>query len=294
VRRGSAGVLAALLAAAALMPGCGSGGGSGPETLSVYVSVPLHGPRAADGAAIAAGAKRALQRAGGRVGRIRIRAIYLDDTGGGPGWSMVATAANARRAAEDSAAIGFIGDVDSGATRVSLPITNQAEIVQISPASTAVDLTLDSPNGLGPERYQPSGEGTFARIVPNNEVLDTAARSARRAGGSQALTVPDGALAAALRKCRPGAGAPVLITPFALPPRRYGEEAMSLLLDSIRRAGPDPSRGSVLDEVLATANRRSPLGRYSIDSYGDTTLRRVEKLHLRQCALRALSSIAYR
>jgi hypothetical protein len=58
---------------------------------------------------------------------------------------------------------------------------------------------------------------------------------------------------------------------------------MSLLLDAIRRAGPDAGRGSVLDEVLATANRRSPLGRYSIDSNGDTTLRRIGVLRMRGC-----------
>jgi len=341
VRRRSAGVLAALLAAAALMPGCGSGGASGPETLSVYVSVPLHGPRAADGTAIAAGAKRALRRAGGRVRGIRIRAVYLDDTGGGPGWSMVATAANARRAAEDSAAIGFIGDVDSGATRVSLPITNQAEIAQISPASTAIDLTLDSSNGLGPERYQPSGEATFARIVPNDEVQAAAGaellrrRTARAAvaedgsdygrviGGafesaarrlglpldgrfadylaaeratavlpavrkavaahSNTFLAPDALIPDAGRICRAGGTGLLLTSPFAAPPRVYGSEAMSLLLDAVRRAGPDPSRGSVLDEVLATANRRSPLGRYSIDSNGDTTLRRIGVLRLRGC-----------
>ena len=276
--------VAALLLAAPLSTGCGTGGSSGPETVSVYVSVPLHGVRAAEGRAIATGARKALDAAGGRAGAVRVKAFFLDDTGGGARWSMVATAANARRAAEDSAAVGFIGDVDSGATRMSLPITNQAEIVQVSPASTATDLTLDTGGALGPDRYQPSGNLTFARIVPNDEALAAVARSARRAGAPQALTAPDGSLPAALSGCRPGALPVLVISPFAGPPSRYGEEAMSLLLAAIRAAGPDAGRGSVRDEVLATANRRSPLGRYSIDSSGDTTLRRVGKARLSRCA----------
>jgi hypothetical protein len=292
--RARAAVAAVLLAAAILFSACGSGGSSGPETVSVYVSVPLHGGRAPDGQAIAAGARDALARAGGRAGQVRVRAFYLDDTGGGPRWSLVATAAGARRAAEDSSAVAFIGDVDSGATRVSLPITNQAEIVQVSPASTATDLTLDTAAGLGPDRYRPSGGQSFARIVPNDEVLAAAARSVRRGGGGQAPTARDGDLAAALRSCRSGAGRPTVITPFALPPRAYGQEAMSLVLDSIHSAGAGASRGSVRDEVLATANRRSPLGRYSIDSYGDTTLHRVGRLRLRGCSLRAFSTNPYR
>jgi ABC-type branched-subunit amino acid transport system substrate-binding protein len=274
----------ALLLAAILLPGCGSGGSSGPKTLSIYVSVPLHGGRAADGRAIAAGARKVLARAGGRVGSVRVRAFYLDDTGGGQRWSMVATAANARRAAQDTSAVGFIGDVDSGATRMSLPITNQAEIVQISPASTATDLTLDTGGTLGPDRYQPSGELTFARIVPNDEVLNAAARGARRRAGGQVLTAPDGSLPAALSGCRPSEGPVLIITPFARPAGRYGEEAMSLLLAAIREAGSGADRGAVRDGVLATANRPSPLGRYSIDASGDTTLRRVGKVRLGNCA----------
>ena len=46
---------------------------------------------------------------------------------------MAAAGAIARRAVEDASAVGFIGDLDSGATRISLPITNQADLIQVSP-----------------------------------------------------------------------------------------------------------------------------------------------------------------
>jgi branched-chain amino acid transport system substrate-binding protein len=187
--------LAAIVAIAALAGGgcAGGSGGGGPEVLSVYVSAPLHGGRAADGAAIVDGVKLALADARGRVGGLRVRAIYLDDTEGG-GWSLARTAANARRASQDASAIGYIGDLDSGATRVSLPITNQAQIMQISPGSTAVDLTREPPVGdLGPERLQPRGEQNFARVVPDDEVqAGAAAEWAKRLGGKRVGVIDDG------------------------------------------------------------------------------------------------------
>lgn len=91
----------------------------------------------------------------------------MDDTGGGGRWDMATAAANARRAVEDASAIAFIGDLDSGATRITLPITNQAEMLQISPGATARDLTRRVSAELEPGRYRPSDEQTFVRLVPS-------------------------------------------------------------------------------------------------------------------------------
>jgi branched-chain amino acid transport system substrate-binding protein len=173
-RRASAILGVAALALA--VGGCaGDGGGGRGETLTVYVSAPLHGARAAAGRAIVNGAKLALADAGGRIGPLRMRAVYLDDTEGGR-WSLARSAGNARRAAQDVTAIGFLGDLDSGATRASLPITNEAEMVQISPGSTAVNLTRLPPVGASdPDRYRPGGKQTFARVVPADDVQARAA-----------------------------------------------------------------------------------------------------------------------
>jgi branched-chain amino acid transport system substrate-binding protein len=183
-----------VLAAIAPLAGCGGGGGgsNGPVTLTVYVSVPLHGERQAEGRAIVNGAKLALAEQDGKVGDLRIRAVYLDDTAGGPRWSPAAAAADARRAAEDSSAIGYIGELDSGATRFSLPITNQAEIAQISPGATAVDLTRDE-GGADPDQYRPSGKQTFARVVPADDVqARAAALLAKQLAARRVAVVTDG------------------------------------------------------------------------------------------------------
>ena len=60
--------------------------------------------------------------------------------------------------------------------------------------------------------------------------------------------------------------------PYAI----YGYEAMSLLLDSIKRASAngtkDISRQDVVNALFQTKNRNSVLGTYSIDKEGDTSL----------------------
>ena len=66
-----------------------------------------------------------------------------DSTAGGDrvGWDPDKTAENARKAVENTRTIAYIGELDSGATAISLPITNEAGFVQVSPGSTAVGLT---------------------------------------------------------------------------------------------------------------------------------------------------------
>ena len=54
----------------------------------------------------------------------------------------------------------------------------------------------------------------------------------------------------------------------------YGYEAMSLLLDAIKRASASGSltRSAVVNAVHTTTNRQSVLGTYSINGNGDTSL----------------------
>lgn len=57
--------------------------------------------------------------------------------------------------------------------------------------------------------------------------------------------------------------------PYAL----YGYEAMTLVLDAVRSAGARGNdRQTVIDRVFATRNRNSVIGRYSVQSNGETTL----------------------
>jgi branched-chain amino acid transport system substrate-binding protein len=59
------------------------------------------------------------------------------------------------------------------------------------------------------------------------------------------------------------------VDPYAI----YGYEAMSLVLDTCERLGPDCSdRQAMIDGLFDTKGRESVLGTYDIDENGDTTI----------------------
>lgn len=184
--------LAALLALA--LTGCGLAGSAKIEApVTVYVSLPLTGPRGADGSDAADGARLALEQAQGRAGSIQVRATYLDDAKGRV-WDPVTVGANARQAVQDSSAAAYIGELDSEPTRASVPITNDAGLVQVSPGAGGVDLTQPAAGYPdSPDRYRPSGSANFARTVPADDVVvDAAASWASELGATQAAVASDG------------------------------------------------------------------------------------------------------
>jgi branched-chain amino acid transport system substrate-binding protein len=179
--RGAVVTIALLIIAlliAVVLPDCG--GHSAPvgnrvhgRTLTVYVSVPLHGASAVSGSAVLNGARLALADSSGRVGRYRIVLKGLDDSTAQRGeWDPGQTTLNARRAIQDPTTIGYIGELDSGASAVSIPLLNRAEIAQVSPASTGAGLTVSDAGAFPgePAKYYPAGTRTFARVVPNDGV----------------------------------------------------------------------------------------------------------------------------
>jgi branched-chain amino acid transport system substrate-binding protein len=147
------------------------------KAVTVYSSFPLQGASRVQGIAAVNGAKLALEQAGGKAGNIRVTYKSLDDSTAQAGaWTPEATSANARKAASDDSTAAYLGEFNSGATAVSLPILNEAGIPQISPSNTAVGLTADEPGATPgePEKYYPTGNRTFARIVPKDTIQGAA------------------------------------------------------------------------------------------------------------------------
>jgi branched-chain amino acid transport system substrate-binding protein len=134
--------------------------------LTVYSSEPLRGPSAPLAQQIVDGEKLALADAGGRAGPFRIGYVSLDDASAKEErWDPDITATDAKTAAEDTSTIAYLGDFDSAATAISLPLINAAGILQISPASPYVGLISSFDAGQDePERFYPSGQRTFARL----------------------------------------------------------------------------------------------------------------------------------
>jgi branched-chain amino acid transport system substrate-binding protein len=180
-------VFSCLLAAFALgMTACGDddddggdGGeaGGGGETVNVYSSLPLQGASRPQTTAMVEGIRLALQQNNGKAGDLTVKYTSLDDSTAQAGtWTPEATAANARRVAQDDAAIAYIGEFNSGASAISIPLLNEVPIAQISPANTAVGLTSDEPGADEgePEKYYPTGERHYLRIVPKDTVQGAA------------------------------------------------------------------------------------------------------------------------
>jgi ABC-type branched-subunit amino acid transport system substrate-binding protein len=288
------------LALAVVLGGCGDGNVGPGGQLTVYVSLPLRGSSGTDGRDAMRGAKLALADAGGRAGDFRVGAVYLDDTSGsaaGARWDAARVGANARRATEDSTVIAYVGELESGATRTSLPITNSARLLQVSPASSAVDLVSPFPGSEEvPEDLQTSGERTFGRVVPDDGGVGEAKRAwADGHGATEVDVLYPGAVPGSVPR-----GVTRVVSaaqdPLQLPPvgqafvrdfeRRYGDspgryaaygyEAMAVVLDSIDRAGGSGAdRQAVIDAFFETEERNSILGTYSIDEIGNTTLDRL-------------------
>jgi branched-chain amino acid transport system substrate-binding protein len=193
-------VAGACLALAGALAACGTAvrapaGDRIPGTrLTVYVSVPLQGVSAVAGQAVVQGATLALTQAGGRIGRyvVAIRALS-DSTGTGGRWNPGQAEANARAAVRDTSTIAYIGDLDSGATAVVIPLLNRAGIAQVSPTSSAVGLTSDAPGAAPgePVKYYPTGVRTFARVVPSDLVQARVQARVQRALGCRETYVLD-------------------------------------------------------------------------------------------------------
>jgi len=107
------------------------------------------------------GIKLALSQAGGKAGKWTVNYQSLDDSTAAAGkWDPGQTAANARKAATDPKAVYYIGEFNSGASEVSIPILNQAGLPQVSPANTYVGLTTTSPAALPASRRSTTRPGS--------------------------------------------------------------------------------------------------------------------------------------
>jgi branched-chain amino acid transport system substrate-binding protein len=184
MRRIVAGGLAVALSVA--MAACGGddsdtpstdGEGGAAKTLTVYSSLPRQGAQEPQTSDLVRGIELALEQAGGKAGDFTVKYESLDDSTAQAGaWTPEATQTNALKAAGDDSTAVYIGEFNSGASAVSIPILNEAGVPQISPANTAVGLTSDDP-GAGPgepDKYYPSGTRTYTRIVPKDTIQGAA------------------------------------------------------------------------------------------------------------------------
>lgn len=171
----AASALVVMAALAALACGCGSVSGAATSLgnqLTVYSSLPLQGPSGAISQQIVDGEKLALYDVGGHIGPFKVSYTSQDDSSPTSGqWNPGVTASDAKTAANDPSTIAYLGDYNSAATAISLPLINAAGILQVSPASPYIGLTSSRDAGQDePERFYPTGKRNFARLQPGDPV----------------------------------------------------------------------------------------------------------------------------
>jgi branched-chain amino acid transport system substrate-binding protein len=192
----AAGVLLPVLALAVAACGSsnkksGSSGISG-STLTIYSSLPLQGATRGQATAVNNGEQLALDDVGGKVGKYKINFVKLDDSTAQAGaMDQGKTGQNAREAVRNKNTIFYLGEFNSGGTKVSLPILNKANIPQISPANTYIGLTTNEPGSEPgePNVYYPGGTRTYARVVPRDKIQGAALVTVMKQDGCKTVTL---------------------------------------------------------------------------------------------------------
>ncbi|MCB9451365.1 MAG: branched-chain amino acid ABC transporter substrate-binding protein [Anaerolineaceae bacterium] len=148
---------------------------SAQETIKIYTSWPLQGSMQPEGESMLDAARLALEHYladhdGVGPAGFNIEIVPTDDASPTTGsWDGVIEAENAQRCVNDAECMVYFGTYNSGAAKVSMPITNESGIAQITPANTYPGLTHAWDAGE-PEIYRPSGDVNYFRTNAADDV----------------------------------------------------------------------------------------------------------------------------
>jgi branched-chain amino acid transport system substrate-binding protein len=138
------------------------------------------------------GIKLALSEAGNKAGNFTVNYQSLDDATASAGkWDPSQCAANARKVAVDPKAVFYIGEFNSGCSKISIPILNPAGVPMVSPANTYPGLTVGGPGTVSgePQQYYPTGKRNYLRIVPIDSIQAAADLMAMKQAGCTKVAI---------------------------------------------------------------------------------------------------------
>src|SRR5258705_10359275 len=140
--------------------------------LRMYTSWPMQGAMLPEGTGMKNGVDMAVAEVNATVAGFCLEVVNLDDASPQTGkWDGAVEAENANKAVGDPLAIVYIGTYNSGAAKVSIPITNRAHMAQVTPANTYPGLTKKSGAAPGePEIYRPMGFANYFRPIPADDI----------------------------------------------------------------------------------------------------------------------------
>ena len=188
------------VAAAFLVVGCGGGGGEeqgggeggGGPTATIVSDLPLQGSARARQETIANAITLALEERNYMAGDVQIEYISQDDATAQAGkWDEARCAENAQSAAQNEDVVGWIGPYNSGCAAIEIPILNQAGLAMVSHGNTAVGLTKPSGEPGEPERYYPTGNRNYTRVIVADDKQARAAAAWMRDEGIQSVYIID-------------------------------------------------------------------------------------------------------
>ena len=147
-----------------------SGCVSQPEkgTIKIVTSNPMRVMEA--GHDIVNAVRLAVEEVNSSVAGYKIELVVEDDGDENGKWQASIEEAIANRAVADPDVMVYLGTYNSGAAKISIPITNNAGLVQISPVNTWPGLTKAGFLPGEPGIFYPTGVRSFFRVCPADDL----------------------------------------------------------------------------------------------------------------------------
>lgn len=146
-------------------------GGEGEPQLLIVSDLPLQGASSERSEQMNDAIRIALDRADWSAGGSGVAFQPCDDTLADTGaWDAATCVANAEAYVENKDVVGVVGTYNSGCAAEMLPILNEGSVAMVSPGNTLVCLTRSAADCADdePARFAPSGQPSYARVVPND------------------------------------------------------------------------------------------------------------------------------
>ncbi len=162
--------------------------------IRLYTSWPMQGGMLPEGTGMKNGVNLAVELNKGEAGGYCLEVVNLDDASPQTGkWDGAVEAENANRAVADPDAMVYIATYNSGAAKISIPITQRARMAQITPANTYPGLTKKRGAAPGePEIYRPLGIVSYFRVPPADDIQGAVgARWAKKLGHKKVYILND-------------------------------------------------------------------------------------------------------
>jgi branched-chain amino acid transport system substrate-binding protein len=158
----------------------------------LYTSWPMQGAMIPEGTAMKRAVDLAVEHVGSMVAGYKVEVVNLDDASPVTGsWDGTVEAENAQKAIADADAMVYIATYNSGAAKVSMPITNKAGMAQVTVANTYPGLTKPGNAPGEPGIYRPTGKVNYFRAHPADDIQGAAAAKLAQCLGFKRVFILD-------------------------------------------------------------------------------------------------------